>query len=129
MTEDSDRILSMTAQMLTDLEHAETYAAALKLSQEIYNVARVKLPEDEIIKAIERRLPQPHREYADAASVRMNQGQLIITRPIGELEGRVIYVTPTPDGAYFGSVKVNGSTGIPAWDTASPKFRRNRSTA
>ena len=110
---------------LADLEHIKNCETALNTCRRIYLEALPCIPLDEIIRAIERRLPQPRKELAEAVSICTNNDQLIITRPIGELEGRIIYVTQTPNGAYFGSVKTNSRPEIPAWDITSPKTRRS----
>lgn len=127
--ERTQNILAMTRGILRELEDTQMPEEALEHCREIYRVAIQAFPGEELIRAIESRLPKPRTAAADDISMSTNNGKLIITRPIGELNGQILYATPTPRGVYFGAVKyARGTTAadlIPDWDIEHPEARRS----
>lgn len=101
---------------------------AVRLCREIYTVGSTKHPADDILRAIERRLPAVDPEKYTDCEVCTNAGVLIISKPLGQIGNSIIYTNKDSDGGvYFGRVTYSKSwkpQSAPWWDVMWPDSRR-----
>ena len=127
-------IHTVTMCNLAKLQDCRDADAALTLCREIYDLASIKYPGHEVLRAIEARLPMPTPSQAECISTATVNDITIVTRPLGAIGDQVIYclshLLPWQEGpvlsVQFASVRCRADRepDIPKWDLLFPVHRR-----